>query len=129
MDRLPTNYTKVRGLEYIDNEDLLSIEQDSRFLDLDDCLIALFVDKRKLSDWELDVVTQVHKRGRQKGITQAGELLFRNMSAKTGTNACLEYLRQFSSDFTIDVTPMHSGSSSGFNFNVYANDEPVKKAS
>lgn len=116
-DRLPTNYSRIKDLSYIDNEDLISIEQNAKVLELDECLATLFIDKDQLSAHELDVCQQVHSRGRKLGITTAMDRMFKIMDQKTGAQSCMEYLKQFSGTFTADVTPT-PGSGSGFSFNV-----------
>ena len=116
-DRMPINYNKIEGLNYIDCEDLLSIELNAKVLELPQCFELLFIVQDELPQDELEYCQSAHKRGRHKGLTQACDHLFRNMQARNGTNACIEYLRQFSGTFQVDIIPS-AGSATGFNFNV-----------
>ena len=116
--RLPTNYNNISGLTVLSGDDLLSIEIMAKTLTLDEALDAIFLSLDDLDTAEVSIVNRVWRRGRNKGIQQAGDSLFKQMNTRTGTAACLEYLKQMSQTFALTVTPT-SSTSSGFSFNVF----------
>jgi len=119
MERLPTNYSQIKDMKVLAAEDLLNIELMAKTLQLDDCLAALFLTASDLDDRELNIATRVHAKGRQLGVKEAGDNLFNQMRNRTGTLACLEYLRQMSSTFVMEVGAATSSNGNGFSFNVY----------
>lgn len=119
MDRIPTNYARVTGLEYLDGEDLLHIEQQSRILTLDECFEFLMIDKSQVPEKELDIAERVWRRGRKKAVGMACEALFIQMTQRNGTNACAEYLSKFAGDFQVEGSASPAGTGGGMNFNVF----------
>lgn len=115
--RLSTNYNKLGDLVYLDSEDLLAIEINAKMLELDECFDMLFIEKDELSEYEFAVCKKAHRRGRKTAIADAGKHLFSQMQTRNGTQACMEYLKQMSGTFQMEVTP-DAGSGSGFTFNV-----------
>ena len=116
--RLDSNYNKIEGLEVLSADDLLNIEIMAKTLELDACLESLYLTLADLSELETTIVQRVHRKGRNKGVQEAGDNLFSQMRTRNGTVACMEYLKVMSNTFTIQVTPV-GGSSGGFHFNVF----------
>lgn len=117
MDRLSTNYNSAKGLEYITPEDLLSVELNAALLDLDECYDMLFIENEHLSEKEDRLLKAAHRRGKKKSIANAANHLFKQMETKSGTAACIEFLRNCGK-FSIEGTPGTNGAAGGFNFNV-----------
>lgn len=118
QDRLSTNYAKIDNLAYIDAEDLIAIEINAKILTLPECYEILFISPSELSDHETDCADMAHTRGRKTALVMAADALFSQMRAKNGSVACMEYLKQMSGNFSLELTPA-PGSASGFSFNVY----------
>ena len=127
-ERLPQNYQEI-DLEYLDADDLLQIEQYAGILELEECYDFLFVDSDDIPESEHDIAVKVHKRGRKKAIGSALGHLIGRMKDRNGTQACIEYLRQFAGTFHIETTPEASASSHGFNSNVIMPDDKKEPGS
>lgn len=123
-ERIPTNYAKIEDLQTITAEDLFSIELMAKTLSMSDCLDALFLTEDDLTPREINIVTRVHARGRQLGVQKAGDNLFMLMKQRNGTLAALEYLKQMSSTFTLEIAP--EAKSGGFSFNVFPAESAPK---
>lgn len=117
MVRIPVNYNSLTDLVYICSDDLVAIEINAKVLEFDEVLDHLLIDQADLTQRELTLCKKAHRRGRLEGLVQAGQNLFSQMKARNGTVACLEYLKQHSSSFQMEVSPS-PGSASGFAFNV-----------
>jgi hypothetical protein len=118
-ERLPTNYRDIKDMSILEAEDLLSIELSAKTLSLDESLEAIFLTIDDLSEYEQNIVKRVWRRGRNLGVQAAGDNLFKQMSLRSGTQACVEYLKQMSSAFQLVVTPNSPSSGGGFSFNVF----------
>ena len=117
LERLPTNYLLIKDLEILSAEDLLAIELAAKVLEFEEALQSIFLEAADLSDKEVALAKRVWRRGRFQGIQEAGTKLFKQMENRNGTQACIDYLRQMSGTFSLEVTPVSTGS--GFSFNVF----------
>ena len=129
MERLPTNYNSIKDLSYIGADDILAVELNAALLNLDECFDLLFIEKEHLAERELDILTRVHTRGKKKAIADATSILFQRMRDRNGSGACIEFL-QNCGKFSIDAESNgtnSTGGHSGFNFNVYMDEDKKDK--
>jgi len=81
-----------------------------------------------VSPAERKIVDMAINRGKAKGIKRATDKLFTNMSdGKQGVQACLSYLKRFSTEFNKEVDD-NEGASGGtsYNINITVPNEPAE---
>ena len=118
------NFSKE--LKILSASQLLEIEAMSQAMTKSECLAFFLLVESQLSKRENEIVDLSILRGRAKGIRRASEKLFTNMSdSKQGTQACLSYLKRFSTEFAKEVDD--SEGSSGFSYNITINAEKETK--
>lgn len=115
---------KAKHFDSLGEAECVEIVLAARSLSLDECFDYLLVDKAELGEDELRFAELLHRRGRAIGVKDAADKLFLHMSTRNGGQSALEYLKQFSGDFSVEV---QQSSSSGFQFNVTI-PEPGAKA-
>lgn len=115
---------RCESFKTLTKEECFAITLSARALSLDECMDYLLIDKECLTPDELSFSQQLHRHGRATGVKDACDKLFLHMSTKNGGQSSLEYLKQFSGDFAVEVS---QASSSGFQFNVVI-PEPGEKA-
>ncbi len=106
----------VEEFDSLTAEDCYEITLAAKSLSIEECYDTLFIDSVSLSEAELKFTQLLHKYGRAIGIKDATEKLFFQMATKNGGDAALEYLRQMSGEFSVNVVP--AAGKSGFAFNV-----------
>lgn len=116
-NRMKTDYKELE-LDYLDAQDLLTIQVKAKALSLEECLEFICAEIEDIPKAEMRYATLAHRRGRSEGIATACDHLFGSMKMRNGGQAAVEYLRQMSGEFQIDAqaTP---GGTSGFSFNVH----------
>lgn len=87
----------------------------SRALSVEECYDYLMIDQDSLSEQERKFLMSLHKYGRAIGVKDATDKLFQHMSTRNGGQSVLDYLRQMSGEFSVEVV---ANTKSGFNFNV-----------
>jgi len=118
MSRYSTSYDF--DLKVLTVDDFIITESKAKALGIDEVLDYLCLTKAEIPEAEYYLLLKAHRRGRMAAISMAADKLFVAMSNKNGHQASIEYLKQFSSTFSIETTP--TSSSSGFNFNVVLKD-------
>lgn len=93
----------------------------SRALSLTECYDICMLDITELSEAENQFLTKLHKYGRSTGVKDAAQQLFLHMSTKNGGQSAIEYLKQMSGEFSVEVT---STKHAGFAFNVNIGEKP-----
>lgn len=73
--------------------DLVSIENNSNILEVDQCLEYLGINKQALTEAELYFIEFAHRKGLARHISEACKKLFVHMDTKIGGQTALEYLR------------------------------------
>lgn len=116
---------KERAAEFenLSEEECVQLVLCAKALSLDECFDYLLIDKSALSPAETKFAELLHKRGRAIGVKDAADKLFAHMATRNGGQSALEYLKQFSGDFAVEV---QQSSGSGFQFNVTI-PEPTTK--
>lgn len=125
MARLPTNYNKLEDLPTIEPDDLLNIELLARVLSVQECFEYLLLEESELTAEELAICNKVHRRGLKRGIHEATQALFSQMKSRGGTDACLNYLKTFAGQFTVETEP-GGAAAAGFNFSVTLTEDQKK---
>ena len=118
MARMPTDYSKLeKDIDLLDRDDLLSIELNAGALNIEQCLDALGIEIKDVSEAEMVTIKRVHKLGSAKSIANAFVKLNSAMGAKNGGQLALELLRIKCDDFSVEQSELPK-SGSGFSFNV-----------
>lgn len=115
-ERIPTKIKDIKGLSYINHEDLLTVEKAADSMSVEQCYELLMIDPAEMSEYESSVVVAIHKRGRASGVKSAVDKLFAHMATRNGGTSALEYLSKMSGEFAVNVETAKKGT--GFNFNV-----------
>lgn len=115
---------KAKEFDNLDADCCVQIVLGAKALSLDECFDYLLIDKQTLTPDELSFANLLHRRGRAIGVKDAADKLFMHMSTRAGGQSALEYLKQFSGDFSVEV---QASAGTGFQFNVTI-PEPPKKA-
>jgi hypothetical protein len=123
MSRITPNYRELEEtLDLLDSEDLAAIEIKAKALSLEECMDFLCLDIVDLPDEDRRIATMAWKRGRASALNTAAEKMFSAMGNRGGGIIAMDYMRELSSTFNVEATPVTSGS--GFSFNVVmAEDE------
>ena len=76
---------------------------------------------------ERKIVDMAINRGKAKGIKRATDKLFTNMSdSKQGVQACLSYLKRFSTEFNKEVDDNEGAGGVSYNVNITVPKEPAE---
>lgn len=116
---------KAKEFETLDEQCCFEIVLNAKALSLDECFDYLLISKQDLEPAEATFAEMLHRRGRAIGVKDAADKLFQHMSTKAGGQSALEYLKQFSGDFSVELGP---SAGSGFQFNVVIPEPQEKKA-
>mgnify|MGYP003475370934 CR=1 FL=1 len=117
----------AKQLKVLTTQDLQRIEEVGATMTLEECLSLFFLLPSQLSETETEIVNLALLRGKSLGIKKASEKLFSNMSdSKQGIQACLSYLKRFSSEFRKEVDDSEGGLG-GVIYNVNISSEPKEK--
>lgn len=84
-------------------------------LSIEECYDLIFLKQDELQPAEVELMERLHRYGRAIGIKDASTALFNQMKGKNGFTPALEYLKQCSGDFKLNVTQTSGG---GFSFNI-----------
>lgn len=114
---------KAAEFENLTENECCELVLCAKALSLDECFDYLLIDKTILTSAESKFAELLHKRGRAIGVKDAADKLFAHMATRNGGQSALEYLKQFSGDFAVEV---QQSSGSGFQFNVTI-PEPTTK--
>lgn len=107
---------KAAKFEHLTESECIDIIMAARGLSLEECFDFLLIDEQALTEEERRFCEMLHKRGRAIGIKDATDRLFTHMTTKVGGQSALEYLKQFSGDFKVEVKKTLG--SGGFQFSV-----------
>lgn len=122
MSRITPNYRELEdSLELLDSEDLAAIEIKAKALSLDECLNFLCLELDELPEEDKRIATKAWKRGRVSALNTAAEKMFASMGSRGGGAIALEYLRELSTTFQMEATPV--AGPGGFAFNVIMPEE------
>lgn len=105
----------VKDFDNLDVDDCQTLVLAAASLSLEECYDLLLVDANTLSAEEQAFALRLHRHGRATGIKDAAAKLFLHMSTRNGGQSALEYLKQFSGDFSVEVQTTQS---KGFSFNI-----------
>lgn len=116
----------AEGFETLSADDCIQMSLAARSLSLEECYDMLLVDPEQLTPAERKFAEQIHRRGRAVGVKDASDKLFVHMSTRQGGNSALEYLKQMSGEFAVELS---AAPKSGFQFNVSIPDVTVPSVS
>lgn len=118
---------KEKAAEFcnLSEEDCITLVLVARSLSLEECFDYLLIDRTTLTETENRFCELLHRRGRAIGVKDATDKLFLHMATRNGGQSALEYLKQFSGDFSVEVQGGQSGG--GFQFNVTIPEPQVKR--
>lgn len=114
----------VKEFKTLTESDCAEIILASKTLTMEECFGYLLIDQSELSEAEIKFCDSLHRRGRAIGVKDASDKLFTHMATRNGGQSALEYLKQMSGDFSVEVTATKA---SGFQFNLTI-PEPGAKA-
>lgn len=114
--------TQYLNLEYLDQDDMHTIEVKAKALTLQECFDFMCVDIDDVPLHDLNMAKRAHSRGRAVAIVSAADKLFSSMSMRGGGAVALDYLRTLSGTFQVEATP-NSSAKNGFVFNVIMPEE------
>lgn len=116
---------KAKEFDTLDEACCVEIVLNAKALTIEECFDFLLIDQVSLTEAENKFARLLHARGRAIGIKDAADKLFSHMATRNGGQSALEYLKQCSGDFSVEVS--QGGSAGGFQFNVTI-PEPGRKA-
>lgn len=116
---------KAAEFSNLSEEDCITLVLVARSLSLDECFDYLLIDKQSLAEAEQRFAELLHRRGRAIGVKDATDKLFLHMATRNGGQSALEYLKQFSGDFSVEVS--QGAGQGGFQFNVTIPEPQAKR--
>jgi len=112
-------------MELLDSEDLNAIEIKAKALTIEECLDFLCVDAAEVPTLDMKYARKAWRRGRASALSSAADKMFSAMGTRNGGPIALEYLRELSSTFQMEVS--QASTSGGFSFQVNMTEDKNDK--